>query len=352
MIKDGKTNIIATVGPACGNVRTLAAVISAGAGILRINASHSRTSDIPKHIRLIRKAARKAGKPVSILLDLQGPRLRTGRLQNGKPVLLQEGQDVIMMTSDKPGDGYFVTTDCPGFEKMVQKGERIFLDHGMIKLRVLRVQKQHVYCAVNRGGSLGERKGMNLPDTTVRLPILSPKDQRDLKAGALAGIDWIAVSFVRNADDIKTVRRILNRTKRGIPLMAKIERPEAVANLYDILHVADAVMVARGDLGIELGVEKVPFIQKVLINQSNQMGLPVVTATQMLESMIEQPYPTRAEVSDIANAVLEGSDAVMLSGETAAGKYPVESVKLMARIVQESEAYMREVASRLFRRAE
>ena len=342
-----KTKIIATVGPACEKNETLKALVRAGADLFRINASHTNPAGLKQWIGRIRKAGLQLGTPVSILVDLQGPRVRTGRLKNGKPLNLKKGNAVIIVPSSAPGFEGRITTSCRQFPKMVKAADSILLDNGLMELEVQKVKGREVSCRVVRGGTLGENKGINLPHAPVTLPALGPKDLRDLRAATHMGVDYIALSFVRSAEDVLTAKRWLKKHGKNVPVIAKIEKPKAVASFSSILDVADGIMVARGDLGIEMGVERVPVIQKLLIAEANRRNLPVITATQMLESMISQPSPTRAEASDVANAVFDGTDAVMLSGETAIGQYPLEVIRVMSQIILDAEKHIGEISAEL-----
>lgn len=335
-----KTKIIATVGPACGTEAKLEALMTAGVDIFRINASHTSTDGLKKWIRLIRKTSPRVQKAVSVLVDLQGPRLRTGKLEGGDFILLRRGEKITVMAGNKTGNDHVLYTSCRAFPGMVKKKDRVLIDNGLLELVVKKVDGKRVECQVVRGGKLGENKGINLPNAPVTLPVLSAKDKADLRAACQLSVDYIALSFVRHAQDVKDVKAIMKRTHKEVPIIAKIEKPRALNDIHAILQAADGIMVARGDLGIELGVEKVPMIQKQLIDWANHKSVPVVTATQMLESMMASSTPNRAEVSDIANAVLDGTDAVMLSGETAVGKYPVECVRMMSQIILEAEKNM------------
>lgn len=340
-----KTKVIATVGPACRDVSVLKSLIRAGVDVFRINASHTSPAELKEWVRKIRLVSKTITRPIPILVDLQGPRVRTGRLEGGNPVYLRAGDEVVIIPSSHPGSGQTITTSCKPFPEMVKSGDPILFDNGLLELRVITVRKKETVCRVITGGKLGENKGINLPNAPVTLPSLSSKDLRDLKAAVEAGVDYLALSFVRNAEDVLTLKRRLRRLHSHIPIVAKIEKPKAVENFASISRVADGIMVARGDLGIEMGVEKVPVVQKKLIMDSNRMHLPVITATQMLESMIENPRPTRAEASDVANAVFDGTDAVMLSGETAVGKYPVEAIRMMCEIICEAESHIGEIVT-------
>ncbi|HXV27723.1 MAG TPA: pyruvate kinase [bacterium] len=342
-----KTKIIATVGPACRQESTLAELIRAGVDLFRINASHTSVPELSGWIRLIRKISSKLGSPIPILVDLQGPRLRTGELENAKSIPLTTGATVLVVSSSLPGSANRITTPCRELPLMLKKNDPILIDNGLIELKVLKVRKTGVLCRVIEGGILGENKGINLPNAPVTLPALSAKDRRDLGAAIKLSVDFIALSFVRTELDVMALKDWLKRHGRDIPVIAKIEKPRAVKNIGGIVKCSDGMMVARGDLGIEMGVEKVPFIQKALIASANRQCIPVITATQMLESMMEHSRPTRAEASDIANAVFDGSDAVMLSGETAIGKYPAKAVKFMAKIIADAEDHFEEMSPRV-----
>lgn len=335
-----KTKIIATAGPACMDEKTLKALLTAGADVIRINASHTTPQILKRWILLVRKTAASLNKTTGILVDLQGPRVRTGKLKGGK-CLLKKDQELVIEIGDGQGDANRIFTQCKPFPRMLKKGDPILIDNGNIRLRVLSVTSRQVKCRVEIGGLLGENKGINLPNAPITLPALTGKDIADLKIASALNVDYVALSFVRSEEDVFTIKNWLARRKKNIAVIAKMEKPSAVSRSWAILNAAHGLMVARGDLGIEMGVEKVPVVQKELIERSNLIGVPVITATQMLESMIEHPAPTRAEASDIANAVFDGTDAVMLSGETAIGKYPVEAVKVMAGIVSEAERNLR-----------
>lgn len=337
-----KTKIVATVGPSCSDEKKLESLIRAGADVFRVNASHDTPAGIRQWVKKIRRVEVRVHKPIAILVDLQGPRVRTGKLVKGEAVFLKTGDAVTILETSKPGTQRLISTSCPQFSKMVKKGDNILLDNGAIELYVLHVSSKIVECKILRGGKLGQNKGINLPHAPVTLPALSTKDLKDLKAAVKADVDFIALSFVRSEKDVLAAKKVLNSLKSKIPIISKIEKPRAVTGIQPILNVTDGIMVARGDLGIEMGVHKVPFIQKQLVELANQNRIPVITATQMLESMMDSPYPTRAEASDIANAVFDGTDAVMLSGETAIGKYPIEAVQTMAQIILEAEHHVGE----------
>lgn len=340
-----RTKIVATVGPACEQPRVLKQLIRQGADVLRINTSHTSVEGLLHWIRLIRDVGASIKKEIPILVDLQGPRIRTGPLKNKNPVMLRKGQLVSVVSGKVPESSYeiyYIGTPCKQFPVMVKKGDPILIDNGLIDLEVLSVEKNEVKCRVVSAGMLGENKGINLPNAPTTLPALSDKDIEIVRMAAAQDVDFIALSFVRTPEDILSVQKKLDRFGKSIPIIAKIEKPMALEKIDAIIAVCHGLMVARGDLGIELGVEKVPVIQKKLIEKANQGSLPVITATQMLESMMEHSRPTRAEASDVANAVFDGTDAVMLSGETSIGKYPVETVRMMSEIICEAEQHMRE----------
>jgi len=336
-----RTKIVATVGPACKSPEDLKTLIREGVNVFRINASHSTPGELQRWIQLAREASSQTGRYVATLVDLQGPRIRTGRLKDGKPLQLEKGKEFSIVSAASPGFDSVITTSYRQFSKIVAKGDRVLLDNGLMELEIIRLEKNRAVGRVLAGGRLGENKGINLPNARIDFPAVTEKDLGDLAIAAKMNADYIGLSFVRNEKDIQTVKKWMKKRGKEIPVIAKIEKPQAVARFDAILNEADGIMIARGDLGIEMGVEKVPVIQKRLVELSNRAGIPVVTATQMLESMMENPRPTRAEASDIANAVFDGTDAVMLSGETAMGKYPAESVRTMARIVREAETHMR-----------
>lgn len=330
------TKIIATVGPACQAPETLKTLITEGVDVFRINASHSTPESLEFWVKLVRRTSMEMGRHIAILIDLQGPRIRTGRLTKG-PVILRNGQLIKMKVGNMASTGSFLTTTCVEFTKMVKKGDTVMIDNGTVTLKVEAVKRSEVVCRVAVGGPVGSNKGINLPSAPITLPALTDKDLVDLAAAAKLGADYVALSFVRSRDDIMTMRRWMQKHHVKIPIIAKIEKPQAVKNIRSIMALADGIMVARGDLGIEMGVERVPRVQKQLIDEAEKANIPVITATQMLETMIDNPHPTRAEVSDIANAVFDGTDAVMLSGETSVGKYPVEAVRIMRKIIQQAE---------------
>jgi len=336
------SKIVCTIGPASREPRILKRLLEAGMDVARLNFSHGSHSEHLECIQTLRRAAQKLGKTIAILADLQGPKIRTGALAGGVPVVLHAGQKFIITTARILGDSTRINTTFLPLPKEVHRGDRILLSDGLIELRVESVRRREVNCNVVNGGVLGEHKGINLPGVKLRVPALTPKDRADLRFALAHGVDYVAVSFVRRPEDVLLAKSLIRRANKDTPVIAKLEKPEAIENLEGILRVADAVMVARGDLGVEMNPERVPVVQKNIIARAREFRRPVITATQMLESMTENPRPTRAEASDVANAIFDGSDAVMLSAETASGKYPVEAVSMMARIIGEAEASITE----------
>ncbi len=336
------SKIVCTIGPASRSPRMIDRLLSAGMDVARLNFSHGTHEEHAKSISMLRAAAVQHEKPIAILADLQGPKIRTGPLAGGGPVLLRTGQRFAITTAKVLGDSTRVNTTFTPLPKEVHRGDRILLADGLIELRVEQIRGAQVICEVVNGGALGEHKGINLPGVKLRVPALTPKDRADLVFALKHGADYIAVSFVRRPEDVLLAKQLIRRAGQDAPVIAKLEKPEAIENLDAILRAADGVMVARGDLGVEMKPERVPVVQKTIIARAREFRRPVITATQMLESMTENPRPTRAEASDVANAIFDGSDAVMLSAETASGKYPVEAVGMMARIIEEAEASIRE----------
>jgi pyruvate kinase len=317
-------------------------LFTAGMDVARLNFSHGTHEEHARSMALLRAASGEHEKPVAILADLQGPKIRTGALAGGGPVLLRAGQPFVITTAKVLGDSTRVSTTFMPLPREVHRGDRILLSDGLIELRVEHVRDRQVVCEVVNGGALGEHKGINLPGVKLRVPALTPKDRTDLLFALKHSANYIAVSFVRRPEDVLLARQMIRRAGKDTPIIAKLEKPEAIENLDEILQAADGVMVARGDLGVEMNPERVPVVQKMIIARAREFRRPVITATQMLESMTENPRPTRAEASDVANAIFDGSDAVMLSAETATGKYPIEAVSMMARIIEEAEASIRE----------
>ena len=328
-----RCKILATLGPASADQATIAALHRAGADVFRINMSHADHDGMRERIAMIRAVEHEVGRPIGILLDLQGPKLRVGTFRDGGALLAKD--DLFTLDSDPaPGDARRVFLPHPEILRALAPGHDVLIDDGKIRLKVVEAFPDHATAVVEVPGRISNRKGVSLPHTDLPVSAMTEKDRSDLEAGLEAGVDWIAVSFVQRAADISEVKKIA----RGRALvLAKIEKPQAISRLAEIIEMSDALMVARGDLGVEMPLEKVPGIQKRMIRMSRVMGKPVVVATQMLESMISSPVPTRAEVSDVATAVYEGADAVMLSAESAAGQFPVEAVQTMNRIAEEVE---------------
>src|SRR5213075_16007 len=312
-------------------------LLRAGMDVARLNFSHGTHEEHAKNISMLRAAAVEHEKPIAILADLQGPKIRTGPLAGGGPVLLRAGQEFVITTARVLGDSTRVNTVFTPLPREVHRGDRILLSDGLIELRVKRIGDKQVICEVVNGGALGEHKGINLPGVKLRVPALTSKDRADLVFALKHSADYIAVSFVRRPEDVVLAKQLIRRAGKDTPVIAKLEKPEAIENLDAILRAADGVMVARGDLGVEMNPERVPVVQKTIIARAREFRRPVITATQMLESMTENPRPTRAEASDVANAIFDGSDAVMLSAETASGAYPVDAVQMMARIIMAAE---------------
>ena len=334
-----RTKIVATVGPASRDEATLARLVEAGVDVFRLNFSHGSHQEHGATIAAIRRIAAQTGRAVAVLQDLQGPRIRTGLLANGESMQLVPGGSLTLTTDQVDGAAGRVSVSYPGLPGEVRVGDRVLIADGVIELRVQATTATEVRTEVVRGGELGERKGINLPGVRINAPSLTDKDLADIRFGVAQGVDYIALSFVRRAGDFRAARAVLKELGARVPLIAKVENQEAIARLDEVLRASDGVMVARGDLGVELGPEKVPMLQKQMLQRANELGIPSITATQMLESMIGSPWPTRAETSDVANAILDGTDAVMLSAETAVGAYPVESVRVMDRIALEVEGH-------------
>jgi len=335
----GHTKIVCTIGPSSQEVDRLVELIQAGMDVARLNFSHGSHEEHLGVIRNMREASKQTGEAITALQDLSGPKIRTGVVQNHS-VELKEGQRFIFTIDDIVGDSTRVSTTYHALPKDVRKGDTILVDDGKIKMTVIGATTRDVQCEVLNGGVLKDKKGMNLPGVKVSASSLTEKDLEDLKFGLANDVDYVALSFVRKAEDIKNLREVIIREgKKGIkiPIIAKIEKPQAVENIDAIIAESDGIMVARGDLGVELPPEEVPLVQKMIVRKCNEAGKPVIIATQMLESMIENPRPTRAEANDVANAVLDGADAVMLSAETSVGRYPVEAVTTMDKIIRKAE---------------
>lgn len=332
-----RAKILCTLGPASHTPQVVDQLIAAGMNAVRLNCSHGDHESLSRTYNLVRERSAAHGKAIAILADLQGPKIRVGAVPD-PGFDLRVGEPLILSTNAqaKIREG-FVTVDYPDMAREVEPGQRVLLDDGTLELKVVTVQGDEVHTEVVVGGVLKSRKGVNLPESKLTLPALTDKDRRDLRFVLELGVDFVALSFVRRSADLEETREIMRAAGRVVPLIAKIEMPEAVQNLNDITECADGLMVARGDLGVEMGPEEVPMVQKRAIEQCNLRGKVVITATQMLDSMIRSPTPTRAEASDVANAVLDGSDTVMLSGETATGSYPVQVVRTMDRIIRRTE---------------
>jgi len=337
-----RTKIVATIGPASREPAVLERLIAAGADVVRLNFSHGAHEEHLAVIGCVREIAERLGRPVSVLQDLSGPKIRTGRVGGGAAVELADGAHVVITTDESVvGTAERISTTYDPLPRDVSPGDRILLDDGNLELRVLRSRGEEVECEVVHGGPLSSNKGMNLPGVRLSAPALTEKDRRDLAFGVANGVDYVALSFVRQPADVEEAKALVRQLGGSAPVIAKVEKREAVDNLPRLIAACDGVMVARGDLGVELSTEEVPTIQKRIIEIANGAGRVVITATQMLESMIEHPRPTRAEASDVANAILDGTDGIMLSAETAAGRFPVEAVETMDRIARYTEAHYR-----------
>jgi pyruvate kinase len=332
-----KAKILITLGPTSREPEVVEKLIDAGANGVRVNMSHGTHEEKTEDIARAREAAKKVGRPLAILVDLSGPKIRTRRLKDGEPVQLTAGSVFVLTTEDIAGDEHRVATNYPDLPRVVQPGSRLLLDDGAIALTVESTTDSDVICRVIDGGVLGERKGINLPGVALPIDSLTEKDVEDLNWAVKQNVDYIALSFVRRASDCERAKQLISEAGGHAPLIAKIEKAEAIDHLDEIVEAADGVMVARGDLGVETSVELVPVYQKRIIERAIEKGKMVITATQMLQSMVSNPRPTRAEASDVANAVWDGTDCVMLSNETATGAYPIQAVATMARIVESAE---------------
>lgn len=334
MHRERKARIICTLGPSSSSPEVLEAMMRAGMDVARLNFSHGTHDEHRARVNLIRKISKKVGKPIALLQDVQGPKVRLGRFSAGVAEVVT-GQKVTLTTRNVLGNKDVLPTPIKTMTRDVKKGDPVLLDDGRVRLEVLGVKGPDIACQVVIGGVLKDKKGINLPGAAVSVPTITAKDLEDLKFGQELGVDFVALSFVRSANDLLIARKHVK--KLGTPLIAKIEKPQAVADLDAIAEASDGIMIARGDLGVEMPLEQLPGIQKSAVAAANARGGLVIVATEMLESMVNSPRPTRAEVSDVANAIYDGADAVMLSGETAAGKYPVEAIKMMSKIVVEAE---------------
>jgi pyruvate kinase len=334
-----RAKIVCTLGPATDTYDQIKALVEAGMDVARLNMSHGSLADHEERYRRVRKAADETGRSVGILVDLQGPKIRLGRFAEG-PVYLERGDEFTITVDEVPGDRHTCGTTYKGLAADVSRGERILVDDGRVTLEVTEVDGPRVHTIVIEGGMISDNKGLNLPGVAVSVPALSAKDVQDLRWALGMGADLIALSFVRSGHDAEDVHRVMREEGRHVPVIAKVEKPQAVDNLDDIVAAFDGIMVARGDLGVEMPLETVPMVQKRAVKLAKRNAKPVIVATQMLDSMVDSSRPTRAEASDVANAVMDGADAVMLSGETSVGNYPIETVKVMGRIVAEAEEDM------------
>ncbi len=337
-----KAKIVCTLGPSSNSEATIRDLMHLGMEVARLNFSHGSHDEHARVIERLRKLSEKEGRTICILQDLQGPKIRTGRLKFRTPVALKAGSRVAITPRDIPGTSTLISTTFKTLAQEVSPGSRILLSDGLIELRVHALRGDDVECEIVNGGLLGEHKGINLPGTVVRVPSLTEKDEKDLDFGLRHDVDMVAASFIRTANDVRVVKSRVAEHRSDAWVIAKLEKPQAIDHLEEILDIADGVMVARGDLGVEMPPEKVPIIQKHIIRRAADWRKPVITATQMLESMVENPRPTRAEASDVANAVFDGTDALMLSAETATGKYPREAVSIMSRIIMEAESHIQD----------
>ena len=336
-----KTKIVCTMGPSTDDKEVLRSIIRGGMDVARFNFSHGTHPEQKARMDMLKLVREEEHSNTAILLDTKGPEIRTGVLKDGKKVKLEAGGMITLTPEDIVGDAQKVSITYDGLAEDVDKGKKILIDDGLIELEVVKKDGKDIMCRVINGGELGERKGINVPNVPVRLPAITEKDKEDIKFGVEQDIDFIAASFVRNAECILEIKAYLKSLHaQYIPIIAKIENAEGIRNIDEIIRAADGIMVARGDLGVEIPAEELPYLQKMLIQKCNNNFKTVITATQMLDSMIRNPRPTRAEVTDVANAVYDGTDAVMLSGETAAGKYPIEALKMMVHIVENAEGHL------------
>ena len=335
-----KTKIVCTMGPNTDNREIMKELALNGMDVARFNFSHGDHAEHKHRLEILESVREELGIPIASLLGTKGPEIRTGKLKDGKKVTLKEGDLYTLTTEEIVGDETRGYINYAGLAEDVKPGDRILIDDGLIELHVREVNGTDIVCRIENGGELGEKKGVNVPGVRVKLPALTDKDKEDIRFGVDAGFDFVAASFVRNADAIREIREILDEKGSAMQIIAKIENEEGIENIDSIIEASDGIMVARGDMGVEIPAEKVPHIQKMIIRKCNLACKVVITATQMLDSMIRNPRPTRAEVSDVANAVYEGTDAVMLSGETAMGSYPIEAVRMMSQIAEESEKYL------------
>ena len=336
-----KTKVVCTMGPNTNDKELMRKLIRNGMDVARFNFSHGDHAEQKSRMDLLKELREEEHSNVAILLDTKGPEIRTGLLKDGKKIMLEAGKKFTLTTEEVAGDENIVSISYPGLINDVSRGKTILIDDGLIGLKVVEKKEKELICEIINGGELGERKGVNVPNVPIRLPAITEKDKEDIKFGAEQGIDFIAASFVRNAECILEIRAYLKSLGAPfIPIIAKVENSEGIDNIDEIIRAADGVMVARGDLGVEIPAEEVPYLQKMIIQKCNSHFKTVITATQMLDSMMRNPRPTRAEVTDVANAVYDGTDAVMLSGETAQGKYPVEALQMMVHIIENTEQHL------------
>nr|WP_017711536.1 pyruvate kinase [Prochlorothrix hollandica] len=333
-----RTKVVATIGPASSSPEVIRSMVLAGMNVARLNFSHGSYADHAQIVSTLRQISEELDTPITLLQDLQGPKIRIGQLPDGEVELVKGESLTLVPVEEYSGAPQTVGIDYPYLAQEATLGTQVLLDDGLLELTVIGVMGSAVQCQVVEGGMLKSRKGVNVPSLNLQLPSMTEKDQQDLEFGLAQGIDWVSLSFVRTAEDILTLKRFLaDRDASDVPVMAKIEKPQAIANLDAIIQVCDGLMVARGDLGVEMSPERVPVLQKRIIRACNLISMPVITATQMLDSMIRNPRPTRAEASDVANAILDGTDAVMLSGESAVGDYPVKAVEMLVKIAHDVE---------------
>lgn len=335
-----KTKIVCTMGPNTNDREIMKQLALNGMDVARFNFSHGDYEEHRKRLEILESVREELGIHVASLLDTKGPEIRTGLLKDGKKVTLLAGDSYVLTTEEIVGDASKGFINYKGLPEDVKSGNRILIDDGLIELAVEEVCGPEIRCRIVNGGELGERKGVNVPNVRIKLPALTEKDKEDIRFGIDAGFDFVAASFVRNAAAIREIREMLEETGSSMQIIAKIENEEGIENIDAIIEASDGIMVARGDMGVEIPAQEVPYIQKMIIKKCNEACKVVITATQMLDSMIRNPRPTRAEVTDVANAVYDGTDAVMLSGETAMGQYPVDAVRMMSRIVEDSEKHL------------
>ena len=335
-----KTKIICTMGPNTNDKNLMKNMAIVGMDVARFNFSHGDYEEHLGRLNILREVREETGKHVAALLDTKGPEIRTGVLEGGQKVTLEAGNEYILTINECVGNDKKGFINYTGLNEDVKPGDKILIDDGLIELEVIKVDGADIHTKIINGGELGERKGVNVPGVSIKLPALTEKDKEDIKFACDNGFDFIAASFIRNGDAVRQIREILNEKGSHIQIISKIENQEGIENMDDIIEASDGIMVARGDMGVEIDAAKLPFVQKKLIEKCSVAGKPVITATQMLDSMIRNPRPTRAEVSDVANAIYDGTDAIMLSGESAMGKYPLEALKMMVKIAEETETHL------------